>query len=157
MAEDLREFDVEEIVRIGFKPPKEMEKLLMLKATLIGYGAPVRYDYSTKHGDYYRTKIFVSAPKSNTDLIEYLIKSFGGKIEEKEILTTKCYRDAICMSVNCVRFPIGVSDLGLLVGVELPSKVVVAGDERLCLGFIRYLAMHYMMDVGSRISVEKDS
>ena len=50
---------------------------------------------------------------------------------------------------GCVSFPIEFSDPGLLVGVELPSRVVVAGDEKPCLSLMKFLAMQYLREVGS--------
>ena len=141
--------DIEEFSSLHFTPPKEIEKFLVLRSLLAGLGATIRCVYSTKHREYYRTKLAVSVPKSMVGIAEKIIRRFGGKIRDREILVTGNYRGFIATRRDCVGFPIGVSDHGLLVGVELPSRVVVAGDEKPCLSLMKFLAMQYSREVGS--------
>ena len=140
---------VREIQSLYFTPPKEIEKFLIMRSLLAGLGATIRCVYSTKHREYYRTKLAVSVPKSMVGIAEKIIRRFGGKIRDREILVTGNYRGFIATHRDCVGFPIGVSDHGLLVGVELPSRVVVAGDEKPCLSLMKFLAMQYLREVGS--------
>ena len=142
---------VEEIKDIHFTPPRNMHDFIIMRAVLAGYGATVRYSYMMPHRDFYRAKLYISAPENQVWVVKKIIKKFGGKIEEKEILVTQCYRGVIATHEGIVGYPIGVCG-DWLIGVDLPCRLVVAGEKNMCLALMKYLLSRYFLDVGKRLT-----
>jgi len=90
--------DVEEFVEIYFTPPKNIEDFIALRSILSGYGATIRYVYMYPQRNLFRTKLYVSAPKSKRHVVGELVKRFGGRIREKEIFVTESYKGVIASS-----------------------------------------------------------
>jgi len=149
--EQLLEYErprIEKVKEVYFVPPRDMYDFLVMRAVLAGYGAIVRYKYSVRHGDYYRTKLFVSVPESIDGVVKSIIRKFGGRIREEEILTTHHYRGVTVVRESAIGLPIGVTNAGWFIGVELPSRVVIAGDEAASIALMKYLLVQYYLELG---------
>jgi len=147
--------DVEEFVDIYFTPPKDIEDFVALRSILAGYGAVVRYVYMHPHRNLFRTKLYVSAPRSKRSIVEELIRRFRGRVREREILITECYRGVIASCVGASGYPLGFYG-DWLVGINLPCRVIFAGNRGLCLSAMKHLFSLYFLDHGSCCFVSGD-
>ena len=90
---------VEEYAKIYFTPPKSIEDFIALRSILSGYGATIGYEYVYPQKNFFRTKLYVSAPKSRKNIVRELVRGFGGRIREKETLVIGCCRVLLLRAV----------------------------------------------------------
>ena len=77
---------VEEYTRIYFTPPKGIGDFITLRSILSGYGATIGYEYVYPQKNFFRTKLYVSAPRSKKHIVGELVRRFWDHIREKEVL-----------------------------------------------------------------------
>jgi len=92
-----------------------------IRSILSGYGILIRYEYIYTQRNNFRTKLYVSAPKSKKHVVGELVRRFGGRIREKEILITECYRNVIASSGGIIGYPLGYYG-DWPIGVSFPCR-----------------------------------
>ena len=146
---------VEEYTKIYFTPPRGIGDFIALRSILSGYGATIGYDYMYPQRNFFRTKLYVSAPRSRKHIVGELVRRFGGRIREKEILVTECYKSVIASGGGVVGYPIGLYG-DWPIGVSFPCRIIFAGDRGICLSVMKYLFSMYYLDHGSCCFVSGD-
>lgn len=138
-------FSIRKLEKLYFVPPESIYEFFLLKTILGKYGVKVRSTIPTKARDYWKLKLYASVPRNLRNLVSGIIRAFGGKIREEEILVTKNFLEAVRSPRGIGNIPIGVSADGKgLTALDLPSRVVVAGDENMGLSLILVLLYQYL-------------
>lgn len=146
---------VEEYAKIYFTPPKRIEDFIVMRSILSGYGISIRYEYIYTQRNNFRTKLYVSAPKSKKHVVGELVKRFGGRIREKEILITECYRNVIASSEGIIGYPLGYYG-DWPIGVSFPCRIIFSGNRGMCLSVMKHLVASHFISYGNCCFVSGD-
>jgi len=150
MMEEETRPEVEKIEKIYFAPPESIYDFLTVKVLLRRLGVRVDYTSPVRERDYRKLRLYALAPEKLVGIVEEIIKTYGGKISDKEILVTDQYFDVIIANIPSGRIPIGVASTGnTIISIDIPSRIVVAGDPHRGVSLMISM-MHRYLKMGNR-------